>query len=265
MTFPPDRTNGLGALEFEHPPGTFAPTPASAISVRAICDHQELLGENGIDWGSGIGCLAIAAARIGAVRRVAGLEIEEANVRAARRNAERNGVNGRVRFLHSDSYAPFFAEDREALEDLAGRARFVLANPPASDGDDGLGFRRLVLRGARRFLAPGGVVFLNISSQYGSRRIGRLSAEVGGFLHEGVLSSTDWMPFDLMRDDLRRCLENYVAEEQRGGEAYVFGDPERRDCEATMNAREALAAFRETGRNPLSKWQTHLFRRTSES
>ena len=57
------------------------------------------------------------------------------------------------------------------LESLAGQIDFIVANPPASEGDDGFGWRRRVLAGARKYLAASGRMFLSVSSQYGMRRV----------------------------------------------------------------------------------------------
>src|SRR5262249_50821361 len=144
----------------------------------------------GLDWGCGSGCLAITAATIPAVIRMVGLDIVEANIAVARSNAALNGVADKTVVMQSDSYSPYIAADRDALEALVGRITFILANPPASEGDDGFEYRRIVLKGARRFLAAGGVVHLNVSLQYGRERIKRLSREIPGFTHRGALAST---------------------------------------------------------------------------
>jgi hypothetical protein len=60
-------TNGLGRLTFRHPYGTFALTPASMILLKAIADNKDLLHGTGLDWGSGVGCQAILAAKIDTV------------------------------------------------------------------------------------------------------------------------------------------------------------------------------------------------------
>jgi hypothetical protein len=255
---PSEITGGLGEIEILHPAGTFAPTPASLIAVRAIGANQQLLSGIGIDWGCGAGCLAIKAAKIAAVRHVIGLDIVEANVACARSNASLNGVSEKVEFLVADSYSPASTSDGRRLDALRGRVGFILANPPASTGDDGFKYRRVVLDGARQFLVPGGVVFLNISLQYGAQRIARLVEEIAGFTHRGAIASTDWVPFDLTRPDLLECLEGYAVEESRGGMNYNFksADPAG---DKEMSARSALAHFNETGRSPLSKWQTYLF------
>ncbi len=251
-------TRGLGEITLMHPPGTTPITPASMISVEAIAGHGHLIEGVGIDWGSGGGCLSIMAARTPGVTRVVGLEIDEANVSVARRNARLNGVEGKVEFMQSDSYAPFADGDRRSLDALKGGADFLIANPISSDDDDGFGYRRTVLRGAREFLRGGGRVFLSISYQYGRLRIAGLERDVPGFFHEGILARSQCVPFDLGRTDLLNCLKVYAREESSGGLEYEFCNPVRRY--QAMNARDSLAFYQRTGRSPLSQWQTHLFR-----
>ena len=253
-------TSGLGQIQIHHPPGTFILTPASHMAIRTIGQYQQLLSGKGIDWGSGTGCLAIATAKIEAVQQVVGLEISEANVIAARLNARHNDVAGKVDFLLADSYWPYSEPDRHLLETFAGQTNFIVANPPSSEGDDGFEYRRLVLQGARPYLVKGGLVFLNISIQYGQTRIERLSQRIPEFVYGGVLASSDWQPFDLQRSDLLHCLECYVEEELRGGLKYDFLNPVTKDMAVHLNAQEAMACFRQTGLSPLTRWQTHLFR-----
>ena len=251
-------TCGLGELRILHPPGTFAITPASRIAIQAIGTNRQLLSGTGIDWGSGTGCMAIAAAQLSSVERIIGLELSPAGVEIARCNAAQNGIADKLQFIQADSYTPFAAADRENLHSLKGKVGFVLANPPASDGDDGFGFRRAVLRGAGEYLLPDGRIFLNISYQYGEQRIRHLCRDAPGFSYSGPIASTDWVPFDLERPDLLDCLELYAREESRGGLPYAFAHPEDPDGDP-MNAGAALQYFRQTGRSPLSKWQTLLF------
>lgn len=250
-------TNGLGSIRIQHPRGTFALTPASLISLTAICCNQDKLSGIGLDWGTGTGCLAVAAARVESVHKVYGLELEPANVKAARANAAINGVAKKVRILHCDSYRPFSPSGVKLLEALKHKATFILANPPSSEGDDGFAYRREVLRGGRKYLGRGGRVFLSISSQYGAARITRLVRDAPGFVYRGLLASTGLVPFDLSRPDLLHCLELYAAEERRGGLEYTFHNPEVQ--ELTMNAVSSLDMYRSTGKSPLMRWQTHLF------
>jgi precorrin-6B methylase 2 len=253
-----EATCGLGEIRINHPPGTFAPTPASMISLRSIGMHARLLHGTGIDWGSGSGCLSIAAARIPAVERVLGLEIAEENVRAATANASRNGVAGKVVFLVSDSYTPVSQTGRDRISLLRGKVDFILANPPASDIGDGFEFRRAVLLGAREFIRPRGLVFLSISSQYGEYRILQLERDALGFARRSLLATTEWVPFDLNRPDLLDCLRLYARVEQDGGRPYSFKSPIASES-VPLSARAALQVYEATGKSPLSRWQTHLF------
>ena len=81
---PAAATCGLGELRIKHPSDTSSVTPATLVALEAIGRHQAHLSGIGIDWGSGSGALAILCAKIAAVTRVVGLEIEPANVDIAR-------------------------------------------------------------------------------------------------------------------------------------------------------------------------------------
>jgi SAM-dependent methyltransferase len=248
----------LAPVRLRHPAGTFRLTPASIVGLQAVDRRRDLLAGTGIDWGSGTGCLAIVAAKLEDVRQIVGLEISESDVRVARENALLNGVRDKLEFHQADSYTPLNSKGEELLFRMRGKVDFILANPPASEDDDGFQFRRAVLTGAREYLRHQGIVFLNISYQYGSERIQSLSAEIDGFTHGGVIASTEWVPFDLDREDLLHCLELYAAEEERGGMPYAF----RGECESVngyRSARTVLERYRRTGQSPESKWQTHLF------
>lgn len=249
-------TGGLGEIEIAHPQGTFRLTPASRVALRAIGLNRALLRGNGLDWGCGTGCLAIAAAKIGAVRQVVGLDIAPASVATAGRNARLNGVADKTTFFLADSYTPFAESDQQTLAAWRGQTNFILSNPPASDGDDGFEFRRVVLAGAQDYLVRGGVVFLNISYQYGRPRIDHLSQQFPRFRYEGVLASSDWVPFDLQRPDLLACIRDYVAEEAKGGLPYCFMGP----AGSPQTAQTAFAHFQQTGTSPLTQWQTLMFR-----
>ncbi len=254
----PADTGGLCDLELHHPAGAFAPTPASRVAVRAVAREAARLEGHGLDWGSGIGVLALVAAHLPSVAHVTGLELEEVDVRAARANAERLGLAHRTRFVRADSYRPLFPEDRTWVDGLRGRVSFILANPPSSSPvDDGFGFRRAVVRGAPDFLRAGGRILLNVSSQYGEARVRGLLEEAPGFVHEGVVASTGWVPFDMARPDLAQDVRAYAAEEERGGLPYDFRHPD--DPERPLTARAALEEHRRTGRSPLSRWQVHGF------
>ena len=251
-------TRGLGRLRFFHPAGTFSVTPASDILFRAILAKKDALHGIGIDWGSGVGCQAILAARIPAVKMIYGLEISEKNIDTAIQNAKENGVEQKVRFIHSDSYDPYGEAEKREVSALKGNVDFIVSNPPSSEGDDGFEFRRIVLSGARGFLKRNGIVLLNISFQYGAKRVRSLVERIPAFLYLGAVASTENVPFDPSRPDLLTCLTNYANEEQNGGMKYTFYKSQN-EVDGIIDACHALRNYQDSGVNPYTKWQTQMF------
>ncbi len=250
------RIDGRAPLRIKATPGKLSLTPASHLCLDTIDRHRDLLHGQGIDWGSGSGVLAIAAATNPAVDLVVGLEVDRHDVATARTNAELNGVADRVVFLHSNGFEPFPGEDPSPLEELRGGAEFLIANPPSSTGDDGLGWRRRLLDSAREFLVADAEVFLQVSRQYGVSRTEALATDSGGYEYRGLLGTTDWAPFDQERPDLRAALDDYAAEEQRTGEPYPFLHPiEDRQITAT----EAKRLWDRDRSSPRSQWSMHRF------
>lgn len=260
--FGAEETNGLGALVFRHPDGTFALSPASHVALSAIFDNHGLLRGDGIDWGCGSGCLAIAAARAAAVESVIAIDINPLNIAAARENAVENEVARKLVASVGDSYRAFDRDGIAAMNRAKGTADFIVSNPPASDGDDGFGFRRVVARGALEYLKRDGLLLLNISSQYGETRIAEIERCAPGLEYERVLASSGLVPFDLRRGDLYDCLLDYAATEARGEPRYEFVAPDRA---TPLTATQALEEYRATAASPLSRWEMHLFRRTAHA
>lgn len=90
----------------------------STRGALALLDRALAPGDRVLDLGSGSGILAIAAARLGA-RAAVGIESDPEAMPVALRNAERNGVADRVRFLEGDA---------GELAPLAGPAEVVVSN-----------------------------------------------------------------------------------------------------------------------------------------
>ena len=123
--------------------------------------------------GTGSGILAITACALGASRAF-GTDLDEAAVSAARENAERNGVSGRLSAVCADLFA---------LPPEISRFDALLCNPPyiargviptlspevlhepgtaLDGGDDGLDFYREIARRLPDLLVPGGLALLEI-------------------------------------------------------------------------------------------------------
>ena len=250
--------NRLGSIRLRHPEGTFAPSPATCAAVNAVAEHRDSLAGTGLDWGCGVGALAIAAARSDRVTRVIGLDLDETNVLAARTNAALNGVEDTVAFAVADSFEASEPEMRTVLTSLEGTVDFLLANPPHSATNDGFDFRRRVLQEGARFLRPGGLVLVQALSAYGPHRAAALAGEA--YDYEGIAHRTDLVPLDFERAQIRHQMSVYVEEERRGGRPYVFHVES--DEDGPVSAREAHAA-NEAGTAVLARWQVHRFRRKS--
>ena len=90
--------------------------PTTRGMLAALDAHMESVGASRVlDVGAGSGILAIAALLLGA-GEAEGVEVDRAAVRVAQRNAQANGVAGRVRFAAG------------GVEEAAGSFDLVLAN-----------------------------------------------------------------------------------------------------------------------------------------
>ncbi len=90
----------------------------STRAALALLERHLRPGQRVLDLGSGSGILSIAAVVLGA-RDATGIEVDEESVPVAERNAERNGVEGRAKFLQGDA---------ANLAPLLGPVDLVLSN-----------------------------------------------------------------------------------------------------------------------------------------
>ncbi len=126
-----------------------------------------------LEIGTGSGCMAIATAHYLPQARVTATDLSPEALEIARRNVGRHGVGDRVILVQADVY--------EGLE--AGPFDLVISNPPyvpatsmqelpaeyrhepsgaLAAGGDGLAVVDRILAGARRFLAPGGLLIVEV-------------------------------------------------------------------------------------------------------
>jgi SAM-dependent methyltransferase len=152
--------------------GSFALTQASRITAQAVATTQ--LHGIVIDWGCGGGILSLLAACQPTVHKVWGFDYDTANLVTAQRNAKHNQLQHKVTFCRCDSFQPLDMSSKDEIQtfyqQLLGQVDFVIANPPASQNDDGFSFRRRILKEAIPFLKPNGRVLLQALSYYGSHR-----------------------------------------------------------------------------------------------
>ena len=162
-------------LELEVTPDVLIPRPETEVLVdRAL----ECLAPEGtlLDLGTGSGAIALAVASEFPSARVTAVDLSEAALAVARRNALRCGVGGRVEFLQSDLFAALSPERRFdvicANLPYVTEAEFPALDPEVRDHeprlalvapDDGMA---LMLRAAAelpRRLAAGGTAIFELS------------------------------------------------------------------------------------------------------
>ena len=191
---PRDRIEGareFWSLTFRLAPATLSPRPDSETLVSAAL---ALLGDRARSWrlldlGTGSGCLLLALLSELPAATGLGIDLAPAAVATATENAARLGLAARARFLVDD-----WAQGQAGPFDL------VVSNPPyiqtgdladlepevrnfdpalALDGGaDGLAAYRALLPQARRLLAPGGWLVLELG-QGQAAAVGDLAVAAG--------------------------------------------------------------------------------------
>jgi release factor glutamine methyltransferase len=166
-------------LETEHV--TLAPRPETELLVeKAIALVAERAGTRGtyhiLDVGTGCGNIAISMAKYLPMSIIVASDISDSALRAARGNARRYGVDGRITFVKSDLFKGI-PEDRKTGFDL------IVSNPPyvarpdlrtladavkdepyiaLDGGEDGLIFYRAIAKESPAYLKADGTLFCEV-------------------------------------------------------------------------------------------------------
>ncbi len=126
-----------------------------------------------LEIGTGSGCMAIATAHYLPQARVTATDLSEGALEIARRNVERHGVGERVTLVRADVYQGVEAEPFDliisnppyvpatSMEALPPEYRHEPAGALAA-GADGLAVVERILAGAPRFLAPDGLLVVEV-------------------------------------------------------------------------------------------------------
>lgn len=144
-------------------PDVLIPRPETELLVELALER---LPPNGrvLDMGTGSGAIAIAIAHSRPDAVVTALDVSDASLEVARRNAARHDVN--VRLIQSDWYG---ALTNEQFDLIVSNPPYIEKNDPhllqgdlrfeplgaLTDHDDGLSALRAIIRGAARHLADG--------------------------------------------------------------------------------------------------------------
>ncbi|HEX8116140.1 MAG TPA: peptide chain release factor N(5)-glutamine methyltransferase [Pyrinomonadaceae bacterium] len=193
------------SLEFEVTPDVLIPRPETELLVE---EALELLkGVEGpllCDVGTGSGCIAVTLLHERVDARGFALDISDAALAVAARNAARHGVAERLRLLVSDCFDALRSDAHEGVRfdliasnppyvaesDLEGLQKEVREHEPRvalTPGGDGLSVIRRLITQAPHFLKPGGHLLL----------------EIGFNQHERVAALIDpsvWTLLDIHRD-----------------------------------------------------------------
>lgn len=161
-------------------PGVLIPRRETEELVDLIVKENNGFTGNIIDIGTGSGCIAVALAVNIPSSRVAGIDISEQAILAAKKNAENNKAE--VEFIRAD----LFKIDHSEIQN----AGIIVSNPPYVRNsekklmnqnvlgfephkalfvpdNDPLKFYRAILNLARYILNPGGIVYFEINEAMG--------------------------------------------------------------------------------------------------
>lgn len=169
-------------LSFKLNAATLVPRPETELLVeRGLEVIGALDGARILDLGTGTGCIPISLLTEYSDATAVAVDLSAEALEMARYNANRHGVRGRLRTLRGSWFDPLEPGERFELitsnppyiesGEIAGLMREVREHDPRlalDGGPDGLAAYRAIAAGAGSFLAPEGVLLLEIGSRQGA-------------------------------------------------------------------------------------------------
>jgi len=166
-------------LKIKVSPGVLIPRPETEVLVEAALGQMALLQRplDVLDIGTGSGNIAIAMAAGDREGRynIFAVDISDTCLKKARSNSKLNGVADKITFLKSDIFSCFKGLKKTfdciisnppyiAEKDYDGLPSDVKNEPSSAllAADEGFYFYKEIEKGARRYLAPSGMIFLEI-------------------------------------------------------------------------------------------------------
>jgi len=190
-------------LEFLVDRSVLIPRPETELLVEQVVQHNFHICPPIIaDIGTGSGCIAVALARALPTAVLYATDRSPAALRVAEHNAARHGVKDRVQFLVGHLLEPLrphglegkvaavvsnppYIPDRELLE-LQPEVRMFEPRLALAGGVDGLEFHHRLLWNAMEFLAPGGLLVLEVG-QGQAGPLSEIAVAHGGYAQAGLV------------------------------------------------------------------------------
>lgn len=168
--------------DFAVGPGVLVPRPETELLIEeGLAALATVTAPRVLDIGTGSGAIAVSLATELPSAQIIATDISPAALEVARRNAERNGVAGRISLLPGDLFAAFDG-DVAAFDLMVSnppyirRAEIATLEPEVNrweprgaldGGIDGMEFYRRIAAQAWRFLTPKGALALEIGADMG--------------------------------------------------------------------------------------------------
>jgi release factor glutamine methyltransferase len=190
-------TQEFCGLDFEVSPDVLIPRHDTEALVHEAMERAAE-ARSILDIGTGSGCIAVTLAKHLPNAAVTAIDLSDAALVVARRNAERNQVT--VEFLQGSLYEPVVGRRFDLIvsnppyiptADIDGLEPEVRTGDPRGaldGGTDGLDFYRALIPGAIAQLNPGGWLLLEVGVGQ-ARDVARLFREVPGY--DDILTTHD--------------------------------------------------------------------------
>ena len=174
-------TQEFCGLELDVNPAVFIPRPETELLVESVAQLISVERQATIvDVCTGSGCLAVAIAWRRPYARVFAIDLSNASLDVARRNAARHAVDERITWFEGDLLGPLGGQQ------LEGRIDVIVSNPPyiaepdwetlqpevrlfeprgaLMAGPQGTEMHERLLEEAGQYLSPGGVLIMEIGA-----------------------------------------------------------------------------------------------------
>lgn len=186
-------------MEFEVTPDVLIPRPETELLVEAVrCTVFPVLDPRIMDVGTGSGCIAVSLAVLLPSARIYAVDLSEAALEVARRNAARHHVLPRLVLMHGDLLT--LTQRELYAETLDG----IVSNPPYISNKDFPGLQREVREWEPKMALVGGECGLSVYERLIPQALRALRPE--GFL---------WMEIGFnMKEDVLRLLDEGWAQIQ---------------------------------------------------